>query len=64
MLLPQNATAADSTTTASRAVAPMSLTQSIDLLPVGVEDRTGYERTKFRRWIDADKDGCSTRVEV
>ncbi|MFI1768633.1 hypothetical protein ACH41H_42275 [Streptomyces sp. NPDC020800] len=24
-------------------------------LPVQAEDRTGYERTKFRHWIDADK---------
>ncbi|MFF4845568.1 HNH endonuclease family protein [Streptomyces collinus] len=33
-------------------------------LPVRDEDRTGYERTKFKHWIDADKDGCSTRNEV
>ncbi|MFE6031360.1 HNH endonuclease family protein [Streptomyces niveus] len=64
MLLPQSATAADSHVAASRAVAPMSQAQSIDLLPVGVEDRTGYERTKFKHWVDADKDGCSTRAEV
>jgi len=31
-------------------------------LPVRTEDRTGYERTKFRHWMDADKDGCNTRV--
>ncbi|MGW2779585.1 HNH endonuclease family protein [Streptomyces olivaceoviridis] len=28
------------------------------------EDRTGYERTKFKHWVDADKDGCNTRSEV
>ncbi|MGW6507574.1 HNH endonuclease family protein [Streptomyces niveus] len=64
MLLPQNATAADSTTAVSRTVAPMSLSQSIDLLPVGVEDRTGYDRAKFKHWVDADKDSCNTRAEV
>jgi hypothetical protein len=33
-------------------------------LPVRDEDRTGYKRTKFRHWTDADHDGCSTRNEV
>ncbi|MEU8472168.1 HNH endonuclease family protein [Streptomyces sp. NPDC029006] len=33
-------------------------------LPLRTEDRTGYERTKFRLWVDADKDGCNTRAEV
>ncbi|MFF2191280.1 HNH endonuclease family protein [Streptomyces sp. NPDC058155] len=63
MLLPQSATAADSPTT-SRAVGPMSLAQSINLLPVGVEDRTGYDRSKFKHWTDADKNSCNTRAEV
>lgn len=33
-------------------------------LPVADESREGYERTKFRHWVDADKDGCNTRNEV
>lgn len=33
-------------------------------LPVAAEDRTGYVRTAFKHWVDADKDGCNTRAEV
>lgn len=28
------------------------------------EHNTGYARTKFKLWIDADHDGCNTRYEV
>lgn len=38
--------------------------EALRALPVRVEDRTGYERTKFRHWVDADRDGCNTRQEV
>ncbi|GAA2127073.1 HNH endonuclease family protein [Kitasatospora saccharophila] len=41
-----------------------TLREAINALPVVEEDRTGYVRTAFRHWIDADRNGCSTRVEV
>ncbi len=41
-----------------------SLTEAVDDLPVADEVRTGYVRDKFKHWIDADSDGCSTRFEV
>jgi hypothetical protein len=40
------------------------LTEAIGDLPVADEVRTGYARTKFKHWVDADSDGCSTRFEV
>ncbi|MDT0473021.1 HNH endonuclease family protein [Streptomyces sp. DSM 41014] len=33
-------------------------------LPVQAESRDGYERTKFKHWVDADSNGCNTRAEV
>ncbi|MFE5122959.1 HNH endonuclease family protein [Streptomyces sp. NPDC056669] len=41
-----------------------TLREAIDALPVAVEDRTGYQRTAFKHWVDADADGCNTRQEV
>ncbi|MGX5210324.1 hypothetical protein ACWKT3_16810 [Streptomyces violaceus] len=39
---------------------------AIARLPVVVEDRTGYDRVREfgAGWIDADRDGCNTRMEV
>jgi hypothetical protein len=36
----------------------------LDALPVTPENRTGYDRTLFSHWIDADSNGCDTRAEV
>ncbi|MFE6885860.1 HNH endonuclease family protein [Streptomyces sp. NPDC057702] len=44
--------------------AEVTLRDAIDALPVADESRTGYERSAFRHWVDADGDGCTTRSEV
>lgn len=33
-------------------------------LVIAADHTTGYSRTLFKHWIDADKDGCDTRAEV
>ena len=33
-------------------------------LSVAEDKTTGYNRSAFKHWIDADKDGCNTRAEV
>jgi hypothetical protein len=40
------------------------LMTAISDLVVASENRTGYSRSLFPHWVDADGDGCSTRNEV
>ncbi|MER5261567.1 HNH endonuclease family protein [Actinosynnema sp. NPDC002837] len=42
----------------------LPLREAVAQLTVADENREGYERDKFKHWIDADGDGCSTRAEV
>ncbi len=51
------------TTSFSALTAPAA--QAFDLpLTVAVDQLSGYERSLFKHWIDADKDRCDTRKEV
>ncbi|MFF0837659.1 MULTISPECIES: HNH endonuclease family protein [unclassified Streptomyces] len=63
LLIPTTADAAPATAAPGETVT-LPVRDALAQLPVRAEDRTGYERTKFRHWIDADKDGCNTRAEV
>ncbi|MFG2651194.1 hypothetical protein [Streptomyces sp. NPDC048436] len=38
------------------------LQAALKSLTVKDEDRTGYQRTSFKHWVDADQDGCTTRI--
>ncbi|MEU2441762.1 HNH endonuclease family protein [Streptomyces rubradiris] len=58
------APAADPTGRAPGRTVTLPVRDALAALPVRDEDRTGYERTKFKHWVDADKDGCTTRAEV
>ncbi|MGV9420014.1 HNH endonuclease family protein [Streptomyces sp. NPDC003674] len=62
LLIPTTADAASAAEPGDTVTLPVR--DALAQLPVRVEDRTGYERRKFRHWIDADKDGCNTRAEV
>ncbi|KPC62522.1 HNH endonuclease family protein [Streptomyces chattanoogensis] len=51
-------------TVPAHAAETLSLHDAIKALPQAAESRDGYERSKFKHWIDEDKDGCNTRNEV
>jgi hypothetical protein len=43
---------------------PINQPANADVLTVSQDQLTGYNRSLFKHWIDADKDGCDTRAEV
>ncbi|CAM5611305.1 HNH endonuclease family protein [Streptomyces diastaticus] len=45
-------------------VAVLTLAEAIEQLPSAPENREGYQRTSFKHWVDADRNGCNTRAEV
>ncbi|MCX4993420.1 HNH endonuclease family protein [Streptomyces sp. NBC_00568] len=57
-------TATPATAHAAPAAETLPLTDGVALLPLAVESRDGYQRTAFKHWVDADRDGCNTRAEV
>jgi hypothetical protein len=42
----------------------VTIGEAIEKLIVTPETKTRYNRSRFRHWVDADKDGCNTRAEV
>ncbi|MDQ0784528.1 hypothetical protein [Streptomyces sp. B3I8] len=42
----------------------MPLADALAALPAAGDDRAGYQRSAFKHWVDADRDGCNTRNEV
>ncbi|WP_078862619.1 HNH endonuclease family protein [Streptomyces sp. NRRL F-5123] len=65
LLSPATATAAGpGAARAAGQTVTLPVRDALAQLPVTAEDRTGYQRTAFKHWVDADKDGCDTRKEV
>ncbi|MFI6816050.1 hypothetical protein ACIBG7_26840 [Nonomuraea sp. NPDC050328] len=48
---------------AAHAAESLLLAEAVATLPVAAERREGYQRTSFKHWTDADRDGCNTRYE-
>jgi hypothetical protein len=58
------ATGLAATEPAQAASITVSTRYLVRYLPAAGEHVDGYDRTKFRLWVDADHDGCDTRDEV
>jgi len=41
-----------------------TLADGVQALPLAAESRTGYARSSFKHWVDADKNSCNSRMEV
>jgi hypothetical protein len=63
LLVPSTAYATPAAS-APREAVTLPVRDALAQLPVRTEDRTGYERSAFKHWVDADRDGCNTRAEV